>query len=230
MAQTCIALVGDFNPDVLAHRAINQCFALATRSNPDSVLPRWISTDKIEPGSQVGFEEVSGIWCTPASPYRHTEGALWAIQFARTRSVPFLGTCGGYQHALLEYARNVLGIAQAGHAELDPAAPLKLLDRMQCSLIEKTQSINITTPTFQRLYGSDSGVEGFHCSYGLNPACDQLFAGTPLEIVARSSDGHARAFHLQGHPFFIGTAFQPERRALAGSIHPLIQSFFNFAR
>jgi CTP synthase (UTP-ammonia lyase) len=155
---------------------------------------------------------------------------LWAIQYARTHSVPFLGTCGGYQHALLEYARNVLGLKAAGHTEFELATPLPLLDRMQCPLIEQSQKVVATDDEFRSLYGADSGQEGFHCSYGLNPSYERVFAGSPMEIVARSEDGQARAFQLQGHPFFMGTQFQPERRALAGSIHPIVQAFFKSIR
>jgi CTP synthase (UTP-ammonia lyase) len=221
-----IALVGDHSVDVLAHRAIENCFSVARQSNPDSVGAQWIPTDSIKPGDGKIFEPFDGIWCVPASPYRSTDGALFAIRYARENSVPFLGTCGGYQHALLEYARNVLGLEQAGHTELDSGTPLPLLEGMQCSLIEQTQPIFVTNDTFRLSYGGDSGVEGFHCSYGLNPNYEQVFAGTPLEIVARSKDGQARAFQLKGHPFFVGTQFQPERRVLEGSLHPIVESFF----
>jgi CTP synthase (UTP-ammonia lyase) len=140
--------------------------------------------------------------------------------------MPFLGSCGGYQHAILEFARNVLGLHRAGHTELDPATSLPLLARLQCPLIEQSQAIVVTDDDFRSLYGGASGTEGYHCSYGLNPAYVHLFDGTPLRVVARSKDGEARAFRLAGHPFFVGTAFQPERRALNGSLHPLVSTFF----
>ena len=221
-----IALVGDFNPEVTAHRAINEGFSLANRDHR-SLHHQWIGTDTIVPGDQTAFAAFHGIWCTPASPYRNTDSALWAIQYARSHSVPFLGTCGGYQHALLEFARNVLHLKNADHAETNPAASLPLVYRMQCSLIEQSQPVIVTDENFRRLYGTDKGLEGYHCSYSLNPEYERLFESTPLKIVARSEDGHARAFQLKNHPFFIGTQFQPERRALNGSLHPLVQSFFS---
>ncbi len=63
--------------------------------------------------------EYDAIWVVPGSPYRHPEGAFTAIRCARESSIPFLGTCGGFQHAVIEYARNVLGWQDAGHAETD---------------------------------------------------------------------------------------------------------------
>ena len=223
-SQSRIALVGDFNVEIVAHRAINKCFSLIADAGPD-LEAEWLSTDRIAPGDETAFGQYAGIWCVPGSPYANTHGALWAIQYARTRSVPFLGTCGGYQHALLEYARNELGLQDSGHTELDPATSLPLLDRMQCPLIEQLQKILITHEPFRVIYGGDSGLEGFRCSYGLNSAYERLFAGTALEIVARSEDGQARAVQLRGHPFFVGTHFQPERKALTGSVHPLVQAF-----
>jgi CTP synthase (UTP-ammonia lyase) len=224
-----IALVGDYGPDVLAHRAIHECFALAQRGVHGTIDYQWLPTDSIHSGDEHALKPFSGIWGVPASPYRSMHGALWAIEFARTRKIPFLGTCGGYQHALLEFARNVLDLKEAGHTESDPHTPLPLLDRMKCSLIEESKQVVVSDNAFRALYGSDRRAEGFHCSYGLNPAFEPLFASAALKIVARSEQGEARAVQLTGHPFFIGTAFQPERDALRGSLHPLVESFFTHA-
>lgn len=224
-----IALVGDFSPDVLAHRAIERCFTLARESRSHLIESRWLATETILPGDDRMLAQFEGIWCVPASPYRNMAGALWVIQYARTHAVPFLGTCGGYQHALLEYARNVLGLKTADHAETNPDTAAPLLNRMHCSLIEQSQQVVVTNDEFRAFYGADSGLEGFHCSYGLNSSYEQVFTGSSLEIVARSADGQARAFRLKDHPFFIGTQFQPERKALAGSIHPIIRTFFSVA-
>jgi CTP synthase (UTP-ammonia lyase) len=222
-----IALVGDYDPAVVAHCAIDKCFALANQAGKLSLAPVWVPTDQIIPGDANFFAAFDGIWCVPASPYRNTDGALWAIQYARTKPLPFLGSCGGFQHALLEFARNVLGLKEAAHAELTPDAALLLLDRMRCSLVEKSQTITIIPGSgFEQIFGGSSGIEGFHCSYGLNPKFEHLLDGSALEIVARSEDGEARAFLLRGHPFFVGTLFQPERRALSGQLHPVVAAFF----
>jgi CTP synthase (UTP-ammonia lyase) len=221
-----IALVGDFNPEVLAHQAIQRSFDLGKEAGL-VVDPVWTGTESLKPGDDSALKQFSGIWCVPASPYRNTEGALWGIQFARSRGVPFLGTCGGYQHALLEYALNVLGLKEAEHAEINAQASLPLLSRMQCTLVEKSQKVVVTSSgRFREIYGADDELEGYHCSYGLNRDFQHLFNGTELEVVARSEDGESRAVMLRGHPFFVGTHFQPERAALKGSLHPVVQAFF----
>jgi CTP synthase len=77
----------------------------------------WLATPSIASGEALA--EYDAIWVVPGSPYRHPEGAFTAIRYARENSIPFLGTCGGFQHAVIEYARNVLGWQDAGHAETD---------------------------------------------------------------------------------------------------------------
>jgi CTP synthase (UTP-ammonia lyase) len=227
MKRARIALVGDFDPDKLAHAAIERSFALA-ESEVIPVEHAWLGTNRIVADEESILRDYQGIWCAPGSPYRNAAGALWAIQFARTRRIPFLGTCGGVQHALLEYARNVLGLQDAAHEEIDPKTSFPLLHRMHCSLVEKLQQIKVVPGSpFRAIYGAASGEEGFHCSFGLNPAFEHLFDETPLKIVARSEEGEVRAVALEGHPFFVGTLFQPERRSLTGRIHPLVRAFLD---
>ena len=110
-----IALIGDYNPEVTAHRAIPLALRLSADRLGVEVEPVWVHTTAISPTA----EEVSGhagLWCVPASPYANTAGALAAIRSARESRRPFLGTCGGFQHAVLEYVRHVLGHAEADHA------------------------------------------------------------------------------------------------------------------
>jgi CTP synthase (UTP-ammonia lyase) len=227
MKRAQVAVVGDFDANKIAHRAIDACFRLAQTSASLSVEHVWIATQSITPGDESVFRDFQGIWVAPGSPYRNAEGALWAITHARTSETPLLGTCGGVQHALLEYARNALGLKEADHAESNPATTFPLLQRMQCSLVEKSQKIMVVSGNqFEKLYGADSGLEDYHCNYGLNPQFEHLFHGEPLEIVARSEDGQVRAVALRGHPFFVGTLFQPERKALVNTLHPVVKAFF----
>jgi CTP synthase (UTP-ammonia lyase) len=228
MKRALIAVVGDFDPAKIAHQGVEQSFELARASSAPPVEPLWVATKDIVPGDEKAFGSFQGIWCVPGTPYVNMDGAFWTVTYARTRRKPFFGTCGGMQHALIEYARNVLGLKDADHAETNPGTSFPLLHRMKCSIIEKSQSVVVAPGTrFRDWYGADSGEEGFHCSYGLNPEYERLFQGGALEIAARSEDGEVRAVVLRGHPFFVGTLFQPERRALAGSLHPVVKAFLD---
>ena len=220
-----IALVGDFSPRVTAHRAINESMRLAGELS--RVEPHWLHTSQLR--REQALDSFHGIWCAPNSPYANAEGALWAIEWARTKRVPFLGTCGGFQHAVLEFARNVLGRADAAHAELDPSAEFPVIAPLACTLIEKSERILPTgRGRFAQWFGAPR-VEGFHCSFGLNPMCETMLEKSGLEIVARGESGEVRAMELRDHPFFVGTLFQPERAALKSELHPLVSAFIQMA-
>lgn len=97
-----IALIGDYDPQVTAHQAIPVALGMAAEHSGLDVQLQWLATDHLH--ADTPFETFDGFWCVPASPYRNMDGALRAIRFAREHQRPFLGTCGGFQHAVLEYA------------------------------------------------------------------------------------------------------------------------------
>jgi CTP synthase (UTP-ammonia lyase) len=133
-----VALVGDYDESVIAHQAIPEALRLAARAE-QSIGSVWIHTASIRDAAAdlAGFD---GIWCVPASPYASIEGALDAIRYARESRRPFLGTCGGFQHAVIEYARNVCGLRDASHAETHPTAPALVVSPLSCLLVEKRKS------------------------------------------------------------------------------------------
>jgi CTP synthase (UTP-ammonia lyase) len=106
-----VALIGDYDPSVIAHQAIPEALRLSADSG-HSVEGVWIHTGSIS-NAKFQLGDFDGVWCVPASPYANMDGALEAIRFARESRRPFLGTCGGFQHALIEYARNVCNIRAA---------------------------------------------------------------------------------------------------------------------
>lgn len=226
-----IALVGDFNPEVLAHRAIPDALQLSAERLGVDVLPEWIGTDRIGPtAAEVAAH--AGIWCVPGSPYASTDGALAAIRFAREQGRPFLGTCGGFQHAVVEYARNVLGHTAADHAETAPAAEMSVIARLTCSLVEKAGTVFFPDGSRLRaVYDTPQAEEGYHCNYGVNPQYAHLLAGPGgLRVTATDAAGEVRAVELPEHPFFVGTLFQPERAALRRAEHPLVTAFVAAAK
>jgi CTP synthase (UTP-ammonia lyase) len=224
-----IGLIGDYDAAVTAHQAIPRALDLAGAGADAAVCYEWIPTQEIVDESRV--DEFDGLWCVPASPYRSMEGALRAIRFAREQLRPFLGTCGGFQHAIIEYARNVLGWDDAEHAETSPHAARPVITPLACALVEKTDTIRLhENSRLAAAYGCLETSEGYHCSYGVNPAFRSALACGPLRISAEDSAGDVRAVELEGHPFFAATLFQPERAALTGRTPPLAAAFIRAIR
>ena len=228
MRALSIGLIGDLNEAVTAHRAIPVALRLAGEQLDRAVEFDWLATDAMPDAS--GLARFDALWCVPASPYRDMDEALRAIRFARERRVPFLGTCGGFQHAVIEYARNVLGWADAEHAETTPQAERAVISALACSLVEVSDAVSLRPGSrIAAAYGSDTANEGYHCRYGLNPAFAERLTRGPLRASAHDAQGELRAVELDDHPFFVCTLFQPERAALRGDVPPLALSFVRAA-
>lgn len=224
-----IAIVGDRDESVTAHRAIPHALALVARATGVKVEGQWLGTETIPGDPEIArrwLAPFTGIWCVPATPYRNTEGALAAIHVARTGRVPFLGTCGGFQHAAIEAARDLLGWSDAAHAETDPNAARPVIVPLACSLVEKTGTVHFVPGSrVAAAYGRLEAAEGYHCRYGINPEVRAALDAVGLHVTATDDDGDVRAFELDGHPFFVGTLFQPERAALRDETPPLVEAF-----
>jgi CTP synthase (UTP-ammonia lyase) len=224
---TQIALIGDRSESVLAHRAIPLALERARAEGAPDISWRWIATRDLG-NPAIELQDFSAVWAVPGSPYENTNGVLDAIRWARETRRPFLGTCGGFQHALLEFARNVLGLAEAAHAETHPEAALLIVTRLSCSLVEQNTRLHLKAGSQLRaIYGADSASEGYHCNYGPSPVYRAAFETAGLNFVAADDAGEPRAAELSAaqHPFFIGTLFQPERAALHDRPAPLVTAF-----
>ena len=225
-----VGLVGDYRPEVVAHVAIPKALALASEEEGRGVEATWLATGSLGDGLDERLAQFDALWCVPASPYASMEGALGAVRFARERRVPFLGTCGGFQHAVLEYARNVLGHAEADHAETNAAAEMPLIAPLACALVGARGRVRFAAGSRIRdIYGAEGAVEEYNCSYGFNARYLPLLERGGMRVTATDDEGGVRALELAHHPFFVATLFQPERSALAGRTHPLIRAFVRAA-
>lgn len=220
-----VALVGDRDPAVTAHRAIPVALDLAANACSCSVEATWLHTASLsDPPAQLrGFD---GCWCVPASPYANAAGALAAIQLAREHRMPFLGTCAGFQHAIVEYARDVRSMPAADHAEDNPTSQLPIISELSCSLVEATQEITtVSGSRIREAYGAQTICEQYRCRYGLNRDLQSKLLDGDLWFTAHDENGEVRAVELRSHPFFVATLFQPERRALRHEAPPLVAAF-----
>jgi CTP synthase (UTP-ammonia lyase) len=184
----------------------------------------WLPTEQIHADTPLG--EFDGFWCVPASPYKSEDGALRAIRFAREQQRPFLGTCGGFQHAVLEFSRNVLGWVDAVHGETSPESERAVLTPLTCSLVEAVDSIYLVPRSLiAKAYETSQIREGYRCRFGVNPLFEQQLLSDRLHAVGHDSSGDLRAIELKDHRFFVATLFQPERAALKGQMPPLVRAF-----
>lgn len=205
-----IGLIGDRDDSVRAHRAIPVALARAAKRLGIQVEEVWLPTARIPLVPDYVLGAFDGLWCVPASPYASMERALAAIRFARQNGKPFLGTCGGFQHVLIEYARNVAGLEDADHAESNPEATALVVTPLACSLVGRTGRVKLDPASrTARWYGALEGIEQFVCSFGLNPGHRELFEKDPMRIVGWDDEGDPRVVELAGHPFFVATLSSP---------------------
>ena len=168
-----IALVGDRNGRQKSHQAIPLALSAAPESEVEGV---WIATDAVAKGESLA--EYDGVWCVPGMPYSSAAGALKAIRHARTTRTPFLGSSAGFQYALIEYARNVLGFGEADHQKTTPNAAMPLISPLGCALAGMKARVRFTDGSLLRkAYHAGESVEHYHCSFGLNGRYRRLLEG-----------------------------------------------------
>jgi len=218
-----IALIGEYNPDLLSHQTTNAAIEHSNKSIGTNIKSQWIATHDI---SIPLLKEYSGIWIAPGSCYKNIDKTLMAIKYAREHNIPCLGTCGGFQQIIIEYARNVLGHHDAQHEEYDPCSSNLFISSLSCSLTGKELNLTFVPESkVATFYNSHQATENSYCSFGINPKVIQLFKQGPLEIVGADSDNEIRAVEIKSHPFFIGTLFVPQNKSTQTNPHALITAF-----
>lgn len=218
-----IKILGDFVLSSQPHIATNAAVDLSIRTQNAKIEYEWIRTDAISYADITGSD---GFLVAPGSPYRDMTKVLKAIKHAREKGVPVLGTCGGFQHMVLEYAINVSHITGAVHAEYDPAAQDPVIYRLPHSLVGRTLDIHFLPGSqVETLYGEQKARESYFCTFGVNPAYGQALQKNGLRFVGSDSDGKFRAVELDGHPFFCGTLFVPLAGSANTAPHPVVSGF-----
>lgn len=224
-----IALIGDQSPNVPAHRAIPHALRLAGESHNGTIVWRWVDSDMIQ-NARRDLSTYDGIWVVPGSPYRNMTGVLEAIRFARETRCPFLGTCGGFQHAVIEFARYVAQLPDADHAETAPEAAVPVIAPLARELVDQTGEVNFRPDTrLHGIFGGQPATAEYRCRFGINPAYRDQLEKAGMIFSGFDAEGDVRAIELGMHPFFAATLFQPERGAMRGERNPLIAAFVDAA-
>ena len=145
------------------------------------------------------------------------------MRTAREQRIPCLGTCGGFQYALLEFARDVCGLSGVENAEVTPEAAEHLIVALECSLKGHEEAVMIVPGTLAaKISGAGRRTERYHCDYGLNADYLERLSAAGLAFSGFDDNGQVRIAELPGHPFFMGTLFQPELHGDGTQPHPII--------
>ena len=228
---TAIAVIGEFDAGYEPHSAISTAVADAQPlSAHDVVEIVWLDTETCNGLTDSDLGDFDAFWIAPGSPYKSMDGALRVIRHARVNDAPLLGTCGGFQHVALEYARNVLRFADAQHAEYDPYASRLFIKELDCSLTGQSMLVNVLPGSAAAdAYGASATTERYYCDFGLNPDYLDDFQAGEMIVSGKDAEGEPRIIELPDLRFFVATLFVPQTRSTKKRPHPLVVAFLNAA-
>jgi CTP synthase (UTP-ammonia lyase) len=221
-----IGVIGDHAASRKTHVATDEALSHAAHALSLDVEARWLPTPALaaQPASELA--SFAGFFVAPGSPYRSLDGALHGIRFAREAGRPLLGTCGGFQHVILEFARNVLGRAEARHAEYEPDAADPVIAPLACSLAGERATVRLRPGSrAASCYGAALVREEYRCSFGLAAGWGVTLERAGLLVSGEDERGEPRIVELAGHPFLLATLFVPQLSSRHGEPHPLIVAF-----
>lgn len=218
-----LTVIGDYNPEWETHLATNAAIEHSRLALDASLEATWCSTAEIGPRI---LAESDGFWIASGAPYKDVESVFAAIRHARENGVPCLGTCQGFQHVMLEYARAFLDMAHPTHQEYDPKAAKPFISELGCSLRGQEMQLSLSEGSLAgRSYGAKSTTERYYCRFGINPDFVPAVRNGPIRVSGFDREGEIRIVEYPDHPFMLATLFVPQARSSAGSPHPLITAF-----
>lgn len=221
-----IAILGDFNPVYLTHHSLNDSTRQVLKVFKEEIQFDWISSNFFNFKTAL-LNSYCALWIAPGSPYRDMENVINTITYARENGIPTFGNCGGFQHMIIEFARNICGIANADHEETNPNSTDLLISKLSCSLVEQEEELMISDKNsiLFEIIKRDKFKGKYFCSYGINSKYIDTLISNGLKFTALSNSGEIRAFEIEGHPFFVGTLFQPSLTSTFEEPNPLIIEF-----
>jgi CTP synthase len=237
-----IGLVGKYVALPDAYLSVGEALRHAGFYNETAIKIKWISAEDLEQANVDEYlNDVDGIVIPGGFGDRGIEGKIQAIRFARENKVPCFGLGLGMQLAVVEYARNVLGWADANSVEFDPETPYPVIDlpsdqkstdifggvmrlgRYPCLL----QSDSITYQAYQ----AETVTERHRHRYELNNTYRDALTDGDLLFTGTSPDGElVEIIELKSHPWFVGTQFHPEFKSRPNRPHPLFRDYIRAVR
>jgi CTP synthase (UTP-ammonia lyase) len=229
-SQVKIGIIGDYDGRA-SHLATNNALQHAGAGIGLQVEITWIPTVELIDTVDTVMNGYDGLWAAPGSPYRSFTGALNGICYAREHHIPFLGTCGGFQHTILEFARDVLGIPELKKEDFDPYQPNTIITPLSCSLVGTSSKVLLPPESsMAKIYQSNEVIERFNCSFGLSNEFGRKLLENGFDVQGIDEDGNPRILTLKANTFFVATLFQPQLSSSPGKPHPLILKLLSYCR
>ncbi len=234
---TTIGLVGKYVELKDSYKSIAEAFIHAGAVNDCKVNVEWIHSESLTDDNVAEkLKGLKGILVAPGFGNRGIEGKISAIKYARENNVPFLGICLGMQCAVIEFARNVLGLKDAHSREMNPATSAPVIDLLEaqknishmggtmrlgsypCRIVEGTLA--------HKIYGKTDINERHRHRYEFNNEYTKLFKDGGMVLSGLNPTAElAEIVEIPTHPFFIGVQFHPEYKSTVENPHPLFVSF-----
>jgi CTP synthase (UTP-ammonia lyase) len=217
-----IALLGDES----GHRSHQELNALrSVLADELDVAAEWVATDR-----PFDVRRYDGVWLVPGSPYASDASVLEALTVVRSEGIPFLGTCGGMQYAVMEFVRSVVG-GPATHAESDGEGPDNVVSPLACSLYGEERTV-VPVPGTRFASWVREPFPGMHfCNYAPTAEAIGLVEEHGVVVGATAEDAGAEVLEFPDHRFYVASMFQPHIGASAGGpVHPLVRAFVGAVR
>jgi len=229
-----VAIVGKYIELRDAYLSVAEALTHGGFGNKVKVNIKWVDSEKIDSANvSEALADVDGILVPGGFGQRGIEGMIEAIHYARINGVPFLGICLGMQLALVEYARNVLGFADANSAEFDPQSTHCVIDLMpeQKNVQQLGGTMRLGKYPCKLLPGKPLVYERHRHRFEVNNEYRQQFEKAGIVFSGRSPDDRiVEMMELSAHPWFLGSQFHPEFKSRPNRPHPLFQGLVAAAK
>ncbi len=236
-----VALVGKYVALHDAYLSVAEALHHAGIHHGARVEIDWVDSERLEDmDAQAVLAEADGVLVPGGFGARGVEGKIQAIRYAREEKVPFLGLCLGMQAAVIEVARDAMGLAHANTTEIDVDTPDPVIDLMadQADVEQKGGTMRLGAYPCRiaegslaaGAYGEDMVYERHRHRFEVNNAYREGLEAAGFVASGQSPDGRlVEMMELRGHPFFLGTQFHPELRSRPNRPHPLFRAFVGAA-
>jgi len=218
-----IAIIGEYDESVRAHVETIPALEHAADHLRLDIDAQWVPTYGSDGTIAESFD---AIWMAAGPAYYDLDASLAILRRAREGRIPCLATCRGYQHMVLEFAKNVLAEEDATHQEYSPDSRNPVISRMSNGRPGRRRMIEIDQGTrFSPIYRSPSTFEKFYGVYCVSGEAQQKLSRAGFVSCASDHLGAYRIGGLETLPFYYGCLFVPQLRSTQESPHPLIVGF-----